>query len=178
MTNALISSVSCSSRRLGQHARRQEERHGLRERQRQRRQEGGLEQSPLAVLAPDGQIGVELHRFEVAIDGADGHAELVGNVLGADAGRVAVQDRGDAQVAGCLVPLGSGAIAVEIVHQGWVPDGLSGADGEGADDGGVDCDGAGVLLTAGMMGAPERYVAARRAVIDACRPLVSHASPG
>jgi hypothetical protein len=55
------------------------------------------------------------------------------------------------------------------------------ADDTGGDEGTAgdpDDDGVELLLTLGMMAEPDRYVAARRAVICACNPLVFQASPG
>ena len=63
---------------LGQQTRGEEEGHGFMQGQRQRRQEGVSLEAVLALVVPDGQPAVEVHAVEVAVDGAFGDADLVG----------------------------------------------------------------------------------------------------
>ncbi len=102
--------------RLGQHPGGKEERGCLMQRQRQRRQERLGVEAELALVAPDGQAGVQIHRLDIAIDGALGDTDVVGQRLGADAVRMVAQDHRDAQVARRTIPLRAAAVA-DGVHR-------------------------------------------------------------
>ena len=100
--------------RLGQHPGGQEERHRLVRRQVERRQERAGLQAPATLVLPDGQLGLGVHGLEVAVGGALRDADLVGDLLGADALRMGVQDHRHLEVAGRPIPLESASIARAI----------------------------------------------------------------